>query len=382
MCGALGGSVESVEISPHVPRMKELSIKEKMILLGHSTILSIVPGYTADMTDLRTPADPRGSIFDSGLDLRQLAVLRAVAVSGSLAGAARELGVSQPTVAHHLGALEQALTTVVVTRGPRGARLTEMGRLFAEQADIILDRLASAVEEVRALCDAGVETLRVGTFSSAGGALLPAAVGEVQQRLGVRVELREAETSELLQDLESGALHVALVYNDGDGPLPIPEGWQGEILTWDPYLLAVPEEDARAQQLSGGGDQVRVSLGDFASDGWILSRLAEPSADRSLLVAAAREGFTPRPVLRTDDFHVALGFVANGLGVTVVPYLAAEPRNGVAYLRLADPSLGRMISAVIPDDSPPAVKVLLARLRKDATAMGHGEAVEGIKFGG
>jgi molybdate transport repressor ModE-like protein len=316
--------------------------------------------------------DPRGSIFDSGLDLRQLAVLRAVAASGSLAGAARDLGVSQPTIAHHLGALEQTLTTAVVTRGPRGARLTEMGRLFAEQADIILDRLASAVEEVRALCVAGVETLRVGTFSSAGGVLLPAAVGEVQQQLGVRVELREAETFELLQDLETGALHVALVYNDGDEPLPIPEGWHGEILTWDPYLLAVPEGHSQAQQTVGGVNHERVRLGNFASEGWILSRLADPSADRSLLVAAAQEGFTPRPVLRTDDFHVALGFVATGLGVTVVPYLAAEPRSGVEYLRLADASLGRTIAVVIPDNPPPAVDVLVARLRKDAAAMGQG----------
>lgn len=311
-----------------------------------------------------------------------MAVLRAIAAGGSLARAARDLGVSQPTVAHHLGTLEKALGTQVVARGPRGAHLTELGRVFAEQADIVMDRLASAVEEVRALAAAGVETLRVGTFSSAGGALLPAAVGDVQRQLGVRVELHEAETFELLQGLESGALHVALVYNDGDEPLPIPEGWQGETLTWDPYLLAVPAGDPRAQQRKGDQPTSRVRLGDFADDGWILSRLADPSADRSLLIAAARQGFTPRPVLRTDDFHVALGFVATGLGVTVVPHLAAESRQGVTYLRLADDSLGRTIGVVVPDEPPAAVEVLVARLRRDAAAIdpgGQGAKEQGSK---
>lgn len=320
------------------------------------------------MAHARAHSDPRGSIFDSGLDLRQLAVLRAIAASGSLAGAARDLGVSPPTVAHHLGTLEQALGTQVVTRGPRGAHVTELGRVFAEQADIVMDRLASAVEEVRALAAAGVETLRVGTFSSAGGALLPAAVGDVQQQLGVRVELREAETFELLQDLESGALHVALVYNDGGEPLPVADGWRAETLTWDPYLLAVPTAHPRAQHGDAHLATSRVRLGDFADDGWILSRLSDPTADRSLLVAAAKEGFTPRPVLRTDDFHVALGFVATGLGVTVVPHLAAEPRHGVTYLRLADDSLGRTIGVVVPEEPSAAVAVLVARLRRDAAA--------------
>ncbi len=328
--------------------------------------------YDVVMAVARLHSDPRGSIFDSGLDLRQLAVLRAIAAGGSLAGAARDLGVSQPTVAHHLGTLEQALGTPVVTRGPRGAHLTDLGRVFAEQADIVMDRLASAVEEVRALAAGGVETLRVGTFSSAGGALLPAAVGDVQQQLGVRVELHEAETFELLQDLKAGALHVALVYNDGEESLPIPDGWHAETLTWDPYLLAVPEGHPRVIREDGQHAATEIRLGDFAEDGWILSRLSDPTADRSLLVAAAREGFTPRPVLRTDDFHVALGFVATGLGVTVVPHLAAEPRHGVTYVRLADDSLGRTIGVVVPPDPPAAVTVLIARLRREAAAIDQG----------
>ena len=40
------------------------------------------------------------------LDIKRLQMLRAVALEGSLSGAARELGYTQPAVSHHISKLE------------------------------------------------------------------------------------------------------------------------------------------------------------------------------------------------------------------------------------------------------------------------------------
>ncbi len=309
--------------------------------------------------------DVRDRVFDAGLDLRQLGVLRAISETGSLAAAGRALDVSQPTIAHHLSALEQTLTTVLVRRGPRGAVLTDIGRVFVDQADVILDRVASAVQEARTMATWGIPTLRIGTFSSAGGVLLPAAVADVQRHMNVPVELHEAETVELLADLAQGALNIALVYNDGTEPLPIPDGWRADSLLWDPYLLAMPHDHP-------GGSQGVADLADFAEDGWILSQQSDLMTDRSLLLATAVHGFSPRPVLRTDDFHVALGFVSTGFAVTMVPRLAAEPRAGVRYCPTGDPQLGRTIGVVYPVAPVPVVAALVDRLHEQAAAVGNG----------
>ena len=189
----------------------------------------------------------------------------------------------------------------------------------------------------------------------------PAAIGEVRRRTQVRIELREAETIDLLSDIGAGALNVALVYNDSAEPLAIPDGWAATALGWDRYLLAVPSEDPRAAD--------SVSIADFADDGWILSQLADPAADRDLLIAAGVAGFTPRPVLRTDDFHVALGFVAAGLGVTMIPQLALEARAGVRYAEIADARLGRTLGVVHPRQAPHAVEILVQRLLADAPSV-------------
>ncbi len=305
--------------------------------------------------------DLRRGVFDSGLDLRQFGVLLAIAETGSLAAAARELSVSQPTVAHHLDRLEATVGATLVHRGPRGALLTDIGRALVPQVEAIMDRASSAVSEARDLAASGLATLRVGTFSSAGGVLLPAAIGEVRRRTQVRIELREAETIDLLSDIGAGALNVALVYNDSAEPLAIPDGWAATALGWDRYLLAVPSEDPRAAD--------SVSIADFADDGWILSQLADPAADRDLLIAAGVTGFTPRPVLRTDDFHVALGFVAAGLGVTMIPQLALEARAGVRYAEIADARLGRTLGVVHPRQAPHAVEILVQRLLADAPSV-------------
>lgn len=305
--------------------------------------------------------DLRRHVFDARIDLRQLGVLLAIAQTGSLAAAARMLGVSQPTVAHHLDVLEASIGTAVVRRGPRGAVLTDVGRVLTPQAEVIMDRLSSAVTEAQGLARAGVATLRVGTFSSAGGVLLPAAIGEVRRRTEVRVELREAETIDLLADLAADALHVALVYNDSTEPLAIPEGWVATTLGWDRYLLAIPDDHPHRGPV--------IDVADCAADGWILSRMEDPAADRDLLVAAARAGFTPRPVLRTDDFHVALGFVAAGLGVTVIPQLAVESRPGVRFVEIQDAHLGRTLGVVHPVDMTLAVQVLVERLVADAPSV-------------
>lgn len=305
--------------------------------------------------------DLRRGVFDSGLDLRQFGVLLSIAETGSLAAAARELSVSQPTVAHHLDRLEATVGASLVQRGPRGALLTDLGRVLVSQVEAIMDRVSSAVNEVRDLAASGVATLRVGTFSSAGGVLLPAAIGEVRRRTQVRIELREAETIDLLSDIGAGALNVALVYNDSAEPLAIPDGWAATSLGWDRYLLAVPSEDPRAAE--------SVSIADFADDGWILSQLADPAADRDLLIAAGMAGFTPRPVLRTDDFHVALGFVAAGLGVTMIPQLALEARAGVRYAEIGDARLGRTLGVVHPLHPPHAVEILVQRLLADAPSV-------------
>src|SRR2546423_11144552 len=101
------------------------------------------------------------------VSLDQLRVLRAVARHGSLGAAARALNLSQPTLSHHLAALEAIVGGRLVERSPRGSRLTELGELALVHAEGILDRADAAERELRDHARHGAAIVQAGTFPSA-----------------------------------------------------------------------------------------------------------------------------------------------------------------------------------------------------------------------
>src|SRR3546814_3724595 len=68
------------------------------------------------------------------MELRQLRYFIAVAEEGSFGGAAQRVHVTQPPVTRQIHALEQELKVTLFVRTPRGAILTEAGRVFLEEA--------------------------------------------------------------------------------------------------------------------------------------------------------------------------------------------------------------------------------------------------------
>jgi DNA-binding transcriptional LysR family regulator len=295
------------------------------------------------------------------LDLRQLEALRAVAAEGSVIGAARRLEVSQPTITHHLASLERHLGAPLVERTARGTTLTDLGTLLLGRATDVLERLASAEAEVRSLARHGVVTLRIGTFPTAGATLLPRAVAHVQRDTGVRVSLLEAEPRELLDRLATGQLHCALVFGDPHVDLVMPPELVARPLFDDPFRVVLPSDHRHAAR-----DPLPLSL--LADDGWVLAVSPDDPGDLALAAAAAAVGFQPRSVLRTDDYDVAFGFVAAGVGLALVPEMALVDRPDVVVRPVAGLDVRRRVQFVaFCDQRPPVVDALDSALREEVS---------------
>src|SRR3954451_3909242 len=110
------------------------------------------------------------------LDVRRLEMLRAVARAGSLSAAARELGYTQPAVSHHVARLEAEVGTALLTRLPRGIRLTDAGLALVEHADVVLSRLEAAEEDVAAIAGLRAGRVRLAAFPSASATLMASAL--------------------------------------------------------------------------------------------------------------------------------------------------------------------------------------------------------------
>ncbi|WP_431040889.1 LysR family transcriptional regulator [Streptomyces sp. P1-3] len=72
------------------------------------------------------------------IEISDLRLLRAVAETGSLAGAARELGANQGNLSHRLQRIERATGLVLFRRHHHGVTPTAAGRLLLHEADALI----------------------------------------------------------------------------------------------------------------------------------------------------------------------------------------------------------------------------------------------------
>jgi DNA-binding transcriptional LysR family regulator len=108
------------------------------------------------------------------MNIRYLATLCAVAEAGSMAAAARRLGLASPTVAEQIHALENELRATLVRRSGRKVLLSEAGEVVLSDARDILSKL----DEMRQAVHVGQlrGSLRVGSITTALTSFVPGAV--------------------------------------------------------------------------------------------------------------------------------------------------------------------------------------------------------------
>jgi len=267
-------------------------------------------------------------MHNRNVQTEMLEVFREVATQRSITGAAATLRYTQSAVSRQMAALESEFGARLFDRLPRGVALTEEGRCLLAHAEAVLDRLAAARREVHAVRDAVTGRLRVGAFATADAAVVPRAMARFRaEHPAVEVSLVEGLTTRLLAALLSGDADVVLVNTSADRPFT-DERFRLHHLADEPVLLAVRSDHPLARASL-------VRLADLPGEAWVAG---SSRPDETLLGASARLGFAPRIDFVVREWTAKFGFVAAGLGVTLVPALAAGVvPPGLALLPL-DPS--------------------------------------------
>jgi molybdate transport repressor ModE-like protein len=145
-------------------------------------------------------------------DATRLRLLVELERQGSLSGAARAVGIGQPSASAHLRVLESAAGQRLAERNGRGMRLTEAGRTLAARAAQALATLQVADEELAALSGLQSGTIHIGASTAPGVYLLPDTLGCFRRDFPrVRVEVEIASSGEILGRLLAGRIQLAIV---------------------------------------------------------------------------------------------------------------------------------------------------------------------------
>jgi DNA-binding transcriptional LysR family regulator len=262
------------------------------------------------------------------LDVRRMRVLREVAVRGSFSAAAESLSFTQSAVSQQIAALEREAGCKLVQRNARGIRLTEAGEALVRHADAILARLSEAEAELEAIAGVRGGRLRLASFESAAASLMPLAIAAFRaEHPGVELSLIISEPEDAFPLLRSGEIDLALGY---EGRIRgTVDGIARTHLLTDPMYIAMPVDHPLAHKRN-------LKLADLADDAWIASD-RDCECNRLINRACAIAGFEPRVSFQTDDYTATQGFIAAGVGVSLIAELGLTSMREDIVIR----SLGR-----------------------------------------
>ncbi|MGW4161738.1 LysR family transcriptional regulator [Streptomyces sp. NPDC004788] len=272
------------------------------------------------------------------LEVRHLRALCAIADAGSLHKAARQLGVSQPSLTTQLRRIEHALGAELFSRGRTGCHPTPLGRAVLSRARPLVDGMAALVTETRAAAArSGGPALRVGSTASRA---LPGWLRRLRRDIAPEIALRvDVSAHSLLRTVAAGQLDVAFVHEVEGCPLRVPDGLRARVL-----VEREPQFVSMARDHPAAAHEV-VDLADLAHDRWTVDPAVDGEWDglRRVLTAA---GLDP-PVLHAD-YHTAASLIA--LGEAVAPCQPTSgPRDDMAVRPLrGDPLAVRLLLFAAP----------------------------------
>jgi DNA-binding transcriptional LysR family regulator len=277
------------------------------------------------------------------MELKQLRVLQAVGETGSFSAAAHRLDYTQPAVSKIVATLERQLGATLVDRGIRPLRLTEAGNALVLRATAAFEQITAAELEVEAIANLSAGSLRVGTFSSAGAALVVDALRAFRtSHPDVDVSITEiGMPSAVIRSLRRGDLDLGVSFDYPEIGDTFGDDLALVHLLDDPFDVVVP----RGHRLES---EQAIRFPDLGGENWLLGDFGADSPSFRMIDRRCRDaGFDPTVAYRINDCQMAQALVAAGEGIALLPRIMLQARHpGVAIRPLAHDPPMRRVSAV------------------------------------
>lgn len=264
------------------------------------------------------------------MELRHLRYFIAVAQELHFGRAAQNLGISQPPLSQQIQALELELGARLFERTNRRVALSEAGRLFLEEARLVLAQVDKAADVARRAQLGELGEMKIGFTSSAPfNSSIPKAIYAFRQRFpAVHLNLSEMSSQAVADALLDESIEVGLMR-----PLSLPESLVAKELFREPLVAVINAAHPLAQ-----GNEAGVHLAALADEPFVFFPRSYGSGLYAQLLNLARQaGFSPHFAQEASEVMTIIGLVSAGLGVSVLPASFQRMRiDGVVYRQLLD----------------------------------------------
>ncbi|WP_019673570.1 LysR family transcriptional regulator [Psychrobacter lutiphocae] len=284
------------------------------------------------------------------MQLKRLKAFHAIAQLKSFSQAASATQLSQPTLSRLLKQLEDEMGVELIDRYHRPLQLTEAGAFFYEKINQLLQELDSTISLTQKIAHPP-DTLNIGFVPSVLYGLLPTIIAKLKQRLPkLAIHLKDISSFKQIEALKAGEIDVGFGRFAHDGPQI-----RQLLLRHERYIAALPDNHPLAQtkdiHLSQLQDsrvilyhQTHLPVPQLAGQTSTSTSIATPTSistslstssslqvnkateitdsaliSEPLLHLFAKQSALPHLITEVSDIQVALGLVAAGEGITLVP---------------------------------------------------------------
>ena len=243
------------------------------------------------------------------IEVRHLRAVVILAEELNFTRAARSLHISQPALSKQITEIEEQHRFHLFDRNNnRRVELTDVGRIFVQEARSALLHIDRAVQLGRAALAGSDSILTIGHSPDADQAWVSAILAiRLPLYPKLRIQLISEFPGELVRSVVAAELNLALV----TAP---PQNAQVTAVAFaqSPLYAALPQTHAAAQK-------ERIALQDLARDDWILfARRAQPVVHDEIMDAARRKGIAPKQVHVILTAQQAVHLVSEHVGVAIL----------------------------------------------------------------
>lgn len=145
-------------------------------------------------------------------NLSQYRIFYAVAKTGNISKAAKELYISQPAISKSISKLEDSLNTTLFTRNSRGVQLTDEGRVLFEHTQAAFDELNIGEQELKRIREFNLGHIRIGVSNTLCRFIMVTYLkGFIEKYPHIKITIESQSTTHTLNMLDQQRIDIGLV---------------------------------------------------------------------------------------------------------------------------------------------------------------------------
>ena len=246
------------------------------------------------------------------LDFFDLQLFLNIVETGSLTKGAECSSISLQAASERIKKIEQQFKVALFIRHANGVRLTLAGQVFTEQAQLLMKQSKHLQNAMLPFAQGLNSQVTLWCNSSAQSEYLPLLLPQyLNQNPNIQIDLKEAETQDIIQALTSGDAKLGLISSFFNA-----DKLQTLDFSDDPLVLICPMQHALQQH-------TQLQLAQTLNSPFV-GLMQYHSLQQSIETQAKSLGYSIQYRLRLPNFAAIAQVVSNGVGIAIMPKRAAQ----------------------------------------------------------